>query len=119
MRRPGYWVIPHAELRPLLLEWGKRNGYEQKSTWIHGSSGAPDSVTLQAAISFRSGVPQRRVAGILNDTLGTPYVRFDTADKLLCAIDMQAEWHGRLAEYYAEPIEVSLAESQRLLKVAA
>lgn len=119
MKSGWRWVIPHAELRPLILEWAKRNEYEQKPTWTHGLHGEPDMVTLPMALHHRSGVSTRRIRGIVNNSLDSETVSFDTADKLLCAMDMQAEWHGRLAEYYAEPIEVSLAESRRLLKVAA
>jgi hypothetical protein len=113
------WVIPAAEIRPLIMEWGMRNNYKTKASWLHLPCGEPDEVTLQAALSFRSGVPMRRISGILNDSNGYANLSFDTADRLLCAMDMVDEWQGRLASYYAEPIEVSRRESQRLMAVAA
>lgn len=115
----GQWIIPAAELRPLILEWGTRNDYKIKAEWLHLPFGVPDEMTLQAALAHRSGVPTRRISGILNDTLGHPNVTFDTADRLLCGMDMVNEWHDRLSSYYEDPIEVSLSESRRLTAVAA
>lgn len=111
------WVIPCSELRPLILEWAHRNEYAQLPSWAAqrgGMAGAPDRVTLGMVLAHRSGVPQRRISGILNDSNETPNVTFDTADKLLCGMDMVDEWHDRLASYYEEPIEVSAAEAKRL-----
>lgn len=115
-----YWVMPAADLRPLILEWAERNEYTTTDDTLHGfAHDVPRVMTLHQVLSHRSGVPIRRVRGILNGTTGFSNVSFDVADKLLCAMDMVDEWHGRLAVYYEEPIEVAAYEQRRLSLVAA
>ena len=117
MKAGHRWVIPGAELRPLILEWARQNEYEQRPCYEAsrgGANGQAPRVTLYQALQQRSGVPRRRISGILNDTNESPNLSFDTADKLLCAMVMVHEWHDRLASYYEEPIEVSAAEARRL-----
>jgi hypothetical protein len=114
----GNWIIPSSELRPLILEWGQRNGYETGKSDPYEVE-PTRKMTLQQVLAHRSGVPVRRIAGILNGNEGFFNARFDTADSLLCAMNMADEWHGRLATYYDEPIEVAAYEMRRLLRVAA
>ena len=103
---PYVWQIPIAELRPLIAEWMEKAGEDGQ-------------IKILAA---RSGVTERRISGIVNNTLPrssrstggyATTVGFDTADRLLGAMGMVNEWHERLEQYYEQPIEIAPYERGR------
>lgn len=77
-------------------------------------------VTAVVILSERSGVNERVIRGILDDTIpsrrGTKgkTVGFNIVDKLVCAMGCPEEWvFGRLAEHYG-PIEASPEDWERM-----
>lgn len=71
-------MISTERLLPLLRPWVERHSI--------------------AALALESGVSGRQVTRILRGTV--PFIRFETADALLCAVDRVDAWHGELADLY-------------------
>src|SRR5437868_6479274 len=110
MRTNGRVVVPMSALRPLLAAWSSRNTTECSTEWKTENKGI-------GRLAKESGVPERRISGILNDSMPQQVnVSFDTADKLLTAMQMNSEWHVSLAEYYVE-LEVAPYERDRVVPV--
>ena len=96
--RFGKSVVPMSALRPLMEEWLARQTTDETSGKLGGSLYRDTAIVKLAR---ESGMDRRRITGILRGTTREQEnVSFDTADRLLCAMQMNAEWHIRLAEFY-------------------
>ena len=114
--RFGKSVVPISALRPLIEEWLAKQERESEDL------GWDRFCTPEIRLAQDAGVHRRKINGILNGNLrakpgvSQDNVSFDMADKLLCAMGMNAEWHIRLAEYYDEidvaPYERHLTEEE-------
>ena len=118
--------VPMVALEPIIRDWCKRSGYALG----HEATGENSLPSGQEVLSQLSGVSVRRIWSILGgacrDTktnrkgvkkLYVPtHVSFDTADRLLCAMDMVSVWHNELAEWYG-PIRVAGYEKDFLQPV--
>ena len=87
----AYTKVPMGRLSPLIQTWLKRPGNSRR------------------ILSELSGVPERRIYCILKGydpqtKRGKKYqfsnVEFETAEKLLLAMDMQEEWYLSLVDIY-------------------
>ena len=120
----GKTVVPVAAIRPLIEEWEKRQiSHEPASTGFGRKGVEYQWDTPLCRLARESGVPRRRIYGIMTGKLvggkqrpdGTAYygqenISFDTADKLLCAMDMTSAWHVELRDYYQDEIETATYE---------
>lgn len=104
--RTHRWLLPITELQPLIAEWMQKAGDDGEVR----------------ILAQRSGVSERRISGIINGNLPggskasgyATVIGFDTADRLLVAMGMVTEWHGRLADYYEnQSIEIAPYERGR------
>ena len=77
-------LIPTERLAPLLLDWIDE-----------------DEGRTRRVLSGLSGVPERRIYAVLSGE--QRFVRVDTADRLLCGMDVVEEWHLSLADLYDAP----------------
>lgn len=75
-------LIPTERLGPLLLDWIDE-----------------DEGRTRRVLSELSGVPERRIYAVLSGE--QRFVQFDTADRLLCGMDVVEEWHLSLADLYS------------------
>ena len=77
-------LIPTDRLAPLLLDWIDE-----------------DEGRTRRVLSELSCVPERRIYAVLSGE--QRFVQFDTADRLLCGMDVVEEWHLSLADLYDAP----------------
>lgn len=93
----GKSVVPCAVLRPLVEAWLSRAGYVAEERYKTDFASGLD------VLAQETGIARRRLWHIMNVDEN---VTFDTADKLLCMMGMNSEWHSSLAEFYG-PLEVA------------
>ena len=115
----GRSVVPIDAIRPLMEEWMSR----QETDVAYGSENRNDGMLFRDTpvqkLARETGLPVRKITGILRGTLlGQKNIDFDTADKLLCGMQMNAEWHIRLAEFY-DDIDVASYERHLCVERAA
>jgi hypothetical protein len=108
-------------LEPIIRDWCKRSGYALGDD-ATGENSLPSG---QVVLSGLSGVSGRRIWAILSGgcydrSHGNPHftdrVSFDTADRLLCAMDRVEAWHHELKEWYG-PVRVAGYEKDFLQPV--
>lgn len=105
-------TVPMYVLEPIIRDWFKRNGYviDCKERNYQDNDKAGGVQTL----SEMSGVSTRRIGAILaggyNSDNGN--VEFDTADKLLCAMNRVEAWQHELKPWYG-PLRVAHYERDR------
>ena len=100
--------IPSKELQPLFETWKRRYGITYplygSETVRHDISGSirpllpSTEISHEKVLAARTGLPLKEIQGILNGN--TEFVSFDTADKLLSAMDMPDAWFNELAPWY-------------------
>lgn len=89
--------VPAERLRPFVEEWIA--AFEAEHPFEHhreGGAGAPSTGAQE--LTRLSGVSERALRSLLRG-YGLS-VRFDTADRLLCAIGRVDLWHSELADIY-------------------
>ena len=108
-------------LEPIIRDWCKRSGYGLGKD----AMGSNAVCSGQESLSELSGVSIKRIRAILaggchDRSHGKPHfstrVSFDTADRLLCAMDQVSAWQHELAEWYG-PIRVAGYEKDFLQPV--
>lgn len=106
-------TVPMYALEPIIRDWCKRNDY---TIGNQGSTGFGHLVMASGVqtLAADSGVSVRRITAILaggysNDTGN---VAFDTADKLLCAMNRVEAWQHELKPWYG-PLRVAHYERDR------
>ena len=113
-------VIPMSKIAPLIDEWVARNPMFSHNTNKHFRNNEFQEGGELGELARLSGVQQRTIYVIRRGwdvdrrTGGRRrHISFDLADKLLCAMEMNHEWHGRLRYYYRRRLPVAIYEQHR------
>lgn len=103
--------VPMSALAPLIRDWCRRSGYAlgQEATGQNSLNSGQEILAGLSGISARlisrilvggSADNRKKCRGIYTS------VNFDTADRLLCAMDRVEAWHFELKEWYG-PIRIA------------
>lgn len=97
-RWPAPDWIPCSVLVPIMQRWlDAEDRLNEKASGTYGEEHM--RYPVRATLAARSGVSERQIYRYLAGE-GT-YIRFDIADKLMCAMDLNYLWTMEpLAEYY-------------------
>ena len=104
----GRTIVPTSALKPLIQDWLDRSGYDSRYSLGFNDTEHGFKMGGLDVLSVESGVSIRKLSGIM--TGREENVLFDTADRLLCAMQRTSEWHLSLAPYYQDEIETATYE---------
>ena len=112
--------VPCALIAPLIRRWidEYRAEHDQNQEGKHYVDQPTESEGYLEVLAFRTGVGARTLRGIKNGmaygagTTRVDYIRFDTADKIVTAIDHTLWYKEPLKEFYG-PLEVTHSELKR------
>ena len=99
-------MVPCQPLSDLMRRWAKERNLDRENPMDF-----KNNRSWEKTLCKKTGIHRRKLYAILSGE--QKHIQFNTADKLLCAMDMNHMWHQEPLSKYYGPIEVSRHERNR------